>query len=221
MSLEMQRRCARCSQWYPFGSYRTHRDANHPTRKHISEGLLYRTCKACGELYLAGTFIAHSRAKGHAASWGQRSGSDADQAERNAAIIDALKADPYLTLQAVADQHAITRERVRQIWKRESGIKSAARRPHRPDKTCTVCGGTFPDGSGRAHQKLAGHGPAEHQYLRNREWEALYRDGLSSVQIGRIYQQRASYIGFVLRRRSVPIRPAKGSHYIRKRHVDG
>lgn len=138
--------------------------------------------------------------------------------ERNAAIVAALEANPLLTLQAVGDQYGITRERVRQIYKR------ATKRNRRP-RICRICGASIPYRvSKRQHATLVGHGLNEWQYRRNREWEELYEDGLSTVQIARIYGTSASAVGAQLNRYGrVKMRPQHqtgGVHVVKRYHLD-
>ena len=142
--------------------------------------------------------------------------------ERNAAIVAALDADPYLTLQAVGDKYGLTRERVRQIYKKATMGRSRDRRPL-ASRRCRICGQRYPRSSvsGAEHAAQAGHGVKEYRYRRNREWEQLYEDGLSSVQIARIYGTSPTAVVAQLHRSGrVQLRPKnhKGSVYVIERY---
>lgn len=180
-----------------------------------------RVCVRCGQPYAPGTYRIHRRVHSDRRVRRPRS-YGSENPERDAAIVTALNDDPYLTLETVAMRYGITRERVRQIYVLRGGHQSARRRPLRRDqpKMCRACGDTY-IGDLDAHCRIAGHGPGETQYLRNREWVHLYEDGLSSVQIGRIYGQAPSYVGSTLLRYGITKRPRKGSVVVRKRDVDG
>lgn len=220
------RTCKHCGQDYTSGTYGQHR-LTHP------EGLTYRrttdlrpkTCKMCGETYIPGQYKEHylGRHPAHMVpTWLMRHPAEAETlATRDTVIVTMLRADPNLRLEDVGALYGLTRERVRQIWFRTTGT-SARRRPNTgvAPRVCTTCGETYPIGKSQAHFQGAQHGQGERHYKRNREWVRLYtEEHLSSVQIGRLYHRNASYVGSILRKHNVAIRPLKGGIVVRKTHL--
>ena len=149
-------------------------------------------------------------------------GASKPKPERNEAIVTMLEADPDITFQQVGDLFDLTRQRVQQIWFRYTS--TTRQKPPATTRLCRICGETYPGsrGAGYAeHVATAEHGPNESQYKRNNEWEALYKDGISTTQIARIYNVHVSQVWTVLsKQRHIKLQPKgrKGGTIVRIKH---
>lgn len=214
--------CTKCGEGYLHGFYKAHKTKpTHLTAltvKQHEQGTGLRICTVCGASYDQGTYQTHVAAAKH----GWTKAPDTKQTARDLIIVEALDSDPYLTLQAVGDQYGVSRQRIEQIYIKAKGHRRGILRPLKKDlpSTCAACGQQYQPGHSADHYAETGHRPGEVQYKRNDAIVELYLDGLSSVQIGRIYGLAASYIGTILRRRGVTARSPKGRTILRKAVVD-
>jgi hypothetical protein len=122
---------------------------------------------------------------------------------RNQAIAEAV--DAGFSFEEVGIAYDLTRQRIHQIYVRETGRK----RPYvLKTYTCQTCGEQF-QGRKRDHVAAAGPRHRERNLKRNDEWVALYADGISTTQIARMY---GVYVGQVwhtlVRQRGVKLRPS-------------
>ena len=128
--------------------------------------------------------------------------------ERDQAIVEAIRAGERAT--AVAKQHGLSRERARQIWKRETGEACIPKRPRRvPVVDCPACGSSV--GPWAAHRVTAGHPPVTRRKMAVAlEAIRLYGAGESMIRIAYLLDEHLSAVARWLHAANVEIRSQRG-----------
>lgn len=182
----------------------------------------WRTCTRCGVRYPPGGYSLHAAASpSHPRlSRRQRGALTPPQRERNAAIVAAVRTGR--TGRDIALEFGITRERVRQIWNRTTGLEAWPERQHqRRTATCPLCGEEYvrvsyvdrdgqPAGGWHRHRLAAGHVMANDaaHVVQSTEIVASYLDGDSTIQISHAMGLSVSNVQRILEVTGTPRRPA-------------
>jgi hypothetical protein len=176
--------CARCSQPYAAGTFSQHIEG-HPPRNRKGQ----RVCTLCDRPYPVGGYGQHRVA--HVPLRPPKTAVARDAERATAIALDVALG--VRSLQAIADDYGLSRERIRQIAKREGVSRQHKPRPgiRRIGITypCKTCAQRVPSGSMRAHRLAAGHSVRAGGKVTQIHLDLMrefYDRGLGYVAIGRV-----------------------------------